>query len=584
MVLSLGVGFLFAASAQAQLVTNGSFAVPSVASAPNGFLVGPNPALNVSGVGWTFPSVTGGDSGITVQEESGGLNAPQAPNGDQVGWIQNRGVIWQPVDLKPGGYLLTLELAQSTLGVSSGSSPPLPLPILIKIGDQEFGPYMPASATSYNEVVVPFQIAAAGTEVLNFMGQGPPLRPNVEDHTTFIGNVSIQPAPPNITQGPHDLDPTTSVTLQGSNFGSVPQKIKIVFPKPSETPFSNGSKSEIDLGSVGADDAAAFTQAIDAPYPTGKVERQTVNITLVSGDTGLVSNAWPATFHDKAVITSGPSAITPGQKFLLKGWDFDSNAECSSRNAGKVTVHFPLKSAVKFRNQGANPSDSDLVIPISGDGCQPDAVKITLPSDTQGVVRQTVDITYESPGGRTSNAWPAEFNPTLITLVAPYYWVNASCSNQSASDNCNNGKFGSCWSGPIPEWGLVGYWPPDLDSMVGDHHGCWGTSSDDGTDTYTLSLPSVGANGKPLTDPKDGWVASGFGNWGVEADNAFAGNGLQTNGCPNQQDCFPATYVQATVVWHIGATGGDIDYVWDIQIRGPVGVPLPLQGTAYPPY
>jgi hypothetical protein len=248
-----------------------------------------------------------------------------------------------------------------------------------------------------------------------------------------------------------------------------------------------------------------------------------------------------------------------------------------------VTVHFPLKSAVKFSNQGANASDSDLVILISGDGCQPDAVKITLPSDTKGVVRQRVDITYESPAGRKSNAWGAEFTPKVETLIAPYYWVQASCSDQSESDNCNNLRFGWCWSGPSPVWGLIGYWPPDLDSMVGDHHGCWGLSSDNGTDTYTLSLPGVGANGKPLTDPKDGWVASGFGGWGVESDNATVGNGLQTNGCPSQPTCFPATFVQAKVDWRIGATGGDIDYTWDIYVQGPAGVPPPLPGEAYPP-
>jgi hypothetical protein len=229
-----------------------------------------------------------------------------------LGWIQNRGSIWQPVDLKPGGYLLKFKMAQRAYGFSEGMPNPLPLRVLVKIGDQEFGPYAPTSTTTYNEVVVPFQIAAAGAEVLNFLGQGPPLRPNIDDSTAFIDSVSIQSAPPNIRQGPSDLDPTTNVALQGSNFGARPQKIKIVFPNPSETPFSNGSKSEINLDSVGADDVTAFTQAIDAQHPNGKVEEQTVDITLVSGDTGLASNVWHAKFYDKAVITSGPSAITPG--------------------------------------------------------------------------------------------------------------------------------------------------------------------------------------------------------------------------------------------------------------------------------
>jgi hypothetical protein len=243
---------------------------------------------------------------------------------------------------------------------------------------------------------------------------------------------------------------------------------------------------------------------------------------------------------------------------------------------GKVTVHFPLKTG----------SSSDVVITIPSSGCQEGAIKLTLPADVKGFVRQTVDITYESHGGRKSNAWSAEFNPRLVELTAPYYWVASQCSEESASDNCNNQRFGWCWnpSDGGDAWGELGYWPPQLDSMIGDHHGCWGFSSDDGTDVYTLTLATVGANGKPLTNPLDGWMASGFGGWSVLTDNAFAGNGLTTNGCPNQPQCFPATYVQAKVTWHIGASGGAIDYLWDIHIKGPAGVPLPLPGAAYAPY
>jgi hypothetical protein len=593
-VLSLGVGVVLAGGARAQIVTNGNFEVPSVASAPNGYLYGSAPALNVSGVGWTFPSVAGGYSGVTIEGNAGVFDAPSTSDSSQVGLIVNLGQIWQPVKLAPGAYTLSFKLAQRAGGLSQGKTPPIPLPILVFIGQQQFGPFSPTSSTSYDQVRRDFEIPTGGSDVfgLSFVGTGDPYQDNVDVHTTFIDAVSITPIPPKkppapvITRGPSDIYPTTSISLQGSNFGSKQQTIKIVFPNASETTLSNGSMSEINLNSVGADDVVAFTQPIDGQYPTGKVEQQTVDVTLISGDTGLASNVWHAKFHDSAVITSGSSAITPGQEFFLRGWDFDSKAQCSSGPRGKVTVYFPLKSAVTFNSQTANASNSYLDIPItSKEDCQPDYVKITLPPGTQGVVRQTVDISYESPAGRKSNAWKAEFTPKLVTLVAPYYWVVASCAEQSASDNCNNGKFGSCWSGPVVLWGVLGYWPPDVDSMVGDHNGCWGLSSDNGTDTYTLQLPIVGANGKPLTDPKDGWVASGMGGWNVQSDNAIVGNGLSTGGCPDPlQDCFPTTFVQATVSWHIGATGGVVDYTWDIHIQGPVGVPLPFPGAAYPPY
>jgi hypothetical protein len=608
--------------ARAQIVTNGNFEVPSVASAPSGYLVGPAPGLNVSGAGWSFPALAGGYSGVTIVGAAGAFTAPNPSDSNQVGLVVNLGQIWQPIKLPPGGYTLSFKLAQRAAGNSPGLPKPIPLPISVRIGRQNLGTVSPLSTTSYNSVSLPFQIPTGVSDVygLYFVGIGDPFNAGVDDHTTFIDAVSITagPAPPPpppppppsqaspaITSAtPSDIDPTSALFVQGSNLWPPPVQVHVKFPNASEVKFSNGSDSEINLDvAVDHQDVKAVqTARIDEKYPYGKVGAQTVDIFVTADGGKLKSNVLHARFDDKAVITSGPTTITPGQKFILQGWDFDSRDQCSQngQNRGTVTLHFPLKSAVPFMNPGAKPSDTDLVIPIPrdsgaipsdagsipshGDGCWPDAVKVMLPSDTQGVVRQKVDITYESPAGRKSNAWSAEFTPTLVTLVAPYYWVVASCAQESASDNCNNLRFGSCWDGPVPLWGLLGYWPPYLDSIIGDHHGCWGVSSDDGTDVYTLQLAAVGENGKRLIDPKDGWVVSGFGGWGVQSDNATAGNGLLTNGCPDGGYCVPANYVRATIPWHIGATGGDIDYYWDIHIQGPAGVPLPLPGAAYPPF
>ena len=285
--LSIAAGVILAGPARAQIVSNGSFEVPNVASAPNGVIENSNAALSGPGVAWKFPSVSGGDSGITLEQQASGFDAPKAPNGDQVGLIHNLGEISQSIDLKPGGYVLSFKIAQRAGGFSSGTSPSLPLPVLVAIGNQKFGPYTPLSATSYNEIEVPFQISAAGTRTLEILGQGPPLSPNFNDHTTFIDNVSIRFAPPVITHGPSDLDPTSMISLEGSNFGSTRQNIKLVFPTPSDTALSNGSKSEIDLKSIGAHDSTASTERIDAQQPTGKVNKQTVDITLVSNDSGL---------------------------------------------------------------------------------------------------------------------------------------------------------------------------------------------------------------------------------------------------------------------------------------------------------
>ena len=250
--LSIAAAVILAGAAQAQIVSNGSFEVPNVASAPDGFIENSNAALSGPGVAWKFPSVSGGKSGITLEQQASGFDAPKAPNGDQVGFIQNLGEILQSIDLKPGGYVLSFKIAQRAGGTSSGTSPSLPLLVLVAIGNQKFGPYTPLSSTSYNEIEVPFQISAAGTQTLEILGQGPPLSANFNDHTTFIDSVSIRFAPPVITHGPSDLNPTSMISLDGSNFGSTRQNIKLVFPTPSETALSNGSKSEIDLKAIGA--------------------------------------------------------------------------------------------------------------------------------------------------------------------------------------------------------------------------------------------------------------------------------------------------------------------------------------------
>ncbi len=177
-----------------------------------------------------------------------------------------------------------------------------------------------------------------------------------------------------------------------------------------------------------------------------------------------------------------------------------------------------------------------------------------MPPDTGSVAAQNVKITYESPGGRKSNAWSAKFVPRLALVVVPWQFVHVSCSNQSAYDNCNNpNRSGYCWSDPpstIP--GIVGYDPPE-DGMIGEHHGCWGISSDNGTDTYSVAV-------------RNGWMITRITNFSGIVNNAsFSDN-------TNPSLAKPTTIINVNVPWHIGATGGDIWYNADIQIEGPAGI------------
>jgi hypothetical protein len=577
-IASMFLVLVYGGGARAAIVTNGDFKVPVVANAqgPNpldGYLTGgTDAALTGSGVGWSFAPPPGGcaqgnghagESGITEQQVASGFAAPAAPVGTQTGWIINLGKIEQQITLTPGNYKLSFEIARRTAGISGGAQTPTPLPIEVRIGAQTFGPFTPASAASFNKVEVPFTILGAAPTSLRFSGTGLAFCPNVENNTTFIAEVSISPEPgPVITSGPTELGPVTPILLEGVHFGSPPGKIKVSFPTPSETPFSDGSKSELHLDTTGVDTEAASPGLI-ASSLQGSPREQTVDITIDSPDGKLTSNVWHAKFHNDAVITSiSPDAITPG-RFLLKGWDFDSKEECGSDKTGTVTVFFPTRSPWNLNFSISTP----VVIPKVG--CTPDTIKIELSKDTAGFVRQTVQISYQSPGGRNSNAMSAQFNPRLQTQVLP--WQNVivvSCSNQSANDQCNptdpnapDADLG-CFESIDAEGSSSGPAPPDTPpiSFQGWHHGCWGISSDTGRDEYmpgSALLNDWFYTGVTVPSP---WVENG--------SVSYTTTPAVIN--PKGADIVLWVYIN----WHIGATGGQVYYDGNIMITGPVGVPF----------
>ena len=556
--LAIAIAFLLivhADSVHAQAVGNGDFKVPNVSGDPGGFVQDGDPALSGHGVLWNFPTSPGGDSGITVGGSAGYTKAPNAPDGDQMAWIENLGVIWQTVTLTPGNYELSFKLAKGSFGCSLGNCVGIPaaLPIRVSIGTQTFPPYTPASTTSFDTVTTPpFKVVGTEAQKLQFIGTGPAYSANQEDHFAFIDAVSIKPVLPKIISGPSDIDPTSIIVLEGEHFGLVPGQIKVGFQSQSPVPFSNanGSKTEFHLDTIlGADTLSQSAFPIDIAHPQGAADSQTVDITLtVPGE--QTSNVWHANFHNKAVITSvSPDSITPGRLFTLKGWDFDSRDECMSEKTGTVTVRFSDKAF----------PHSDLVLSIPKSGCLSDAINMMLPANTAGVVAQAVTITYKSPGGRKSNPWPVQFVPKLETKILPWQDVIATCGNESTLDICNNPNIhsvGPCLMSLVP-WGQSGYSPPDEDSMIAEHWGCFGISSNDGTDTYASDI----AFGR-------GWTITG-----VDA-GAIANNASFSYTVTPPLSTAPVNLVFVDVNWHIGATGGEIFYNGDIYITGPAGVPF----------
>ena len=140
------------------------------------------------------------------------------------------------------------------------------------------------------------------------------------------------------------------------------------------------------------------------------------------------------------------------------------------------------------------------------------------------------------------------------------YVIVTACSNNSAYDNCNNpNSTGWCWSNlstTIP--GILGFWPPDVDSLVGQHYGCWGSSSDNGTDSYVAYVRNDWRFLIPI--------------FNSSLDNATVSYNLTP---PTWSQHPPVTDISVSVPWHIGASGGSIVYNVDLVIQGPIGVPFP---------
>ena len=584
------LGLIIVDRAQAQQVVNPSFELPAASAAPNYII---NPPTSAA-VGWEFTQGTStafDNSG--VQRNGSAFDGPATTDGQQTAFLDNHASISQSITFPATGeYQLTFKIAWGTDGASQDK-------IYVSLDGNALTSAEPASSSSFKTITIGFY-ASSGPHKLAFTGAGPG-GPSLKSYA-LIDDVSIKPGPTiAFADSDHNLHPTSKIKLTGSDLGSHKGQFHIHFPQKSAVKFwrngvhdPNGNDSDLYLNVDGAwkDHGSITSEKIRDASPIGKVDTQTVDITVITAD-GQTSNTLHATFHDDAVITSGPKKVTPNQSFVLKGWDFDSVTECQSHDRGTVTVHFPTKSVVKFQNQGSNASDDNLVIPVSSDGCLPDAVMVKVPKDTAGVVEQPVDVTYESPGGRKSNAWKPDFVPRIEMKVLPWQFVAAHCSNQGYEDYCNTPDgFAMCWNS-INTQGVVGFWPPHVDSAIGYTAGCWGADSDNGTDEYDAWFVGYGANGKSVEKPTEGWMITGTsiqnpGVWINNADwldNASAAFSYNTffmvgpippaPGCVQVGMCFPARGIHFFVNWHIGATGGWIQYNADIYISGPVGTPHP---------
>ncbi len=142
--------------------------------AGSGFVVNP------TGSAWTFSS----GSGVTGNNSPFTSGNPNAPQGQQVAFVQNTGTITQSVaNLAAGNYQISFQAAQR--GNYGGFQT-----LQVLVDGSAVGTITP-SGTSYATYTTSIFAVAAGTHTISFVG----LTPTTGDSTAFIDNVNLAFAP-----------------------------------------------------------------------------------------------------------------------------------------------------------------------------------------------------------------------------------------------------------------------------------------------------------------------------------------------------------------------------------------------------
>jgi YD repeat-containing protein len=185
------------ATGAAEGVIGGGFETPAVG--PGG-IASPGPG---SGSPWAFtPSagVSGNGSGFT----SGN---PDAPEGDQVTFLQNAGSVTQSATLAAGTYTLTFRAAQRGNYNPGGDQT-----IRVLVNGVSVGDFTPAGAGYQTFTTAAFTVAGGGTTSISFQGLGS------GDSTALLDDVrAVAAAPPALADGGFEAP-----GVGAGNFQSVP--------------------------------------------------------------------------------------------------------------------------------------------------------------------------------------------------------------------------------------------------------------------------------------------------------------------------------------------------------------------------
>jgi hypothetical protein len=348
---------------------------------------------------------------------------------------------------------------------------------------------------------------------------------------------------PEIASCPKVIYAVGGFNLFGQNFGTAPGAIHIRFLE-SEVQLPNGvTTNELTLTAQSNGWSSGLIQSNEIAhiYPMGAADSQKVSITVSIQNSKITSNPCQAYFKSVPTILGGSSGITPNQLFMLTGWNFG--------HAGTLNVHF------------ATPShNTNVPIPTPpSSSWKRYAIMLKLPS-VSGFVGQMADIRLVRLDGKGSNVWKATFTPTIgLTNVPGWDVASVACSNAGVDNFCSPGGYTEYFCITDPLISAAGSSPS---SMVGQHTGCWGIGSTNGTDTYSVTV-------------KSGWLLAY-----VDFTPATQYDPCcQDNGSVYPNDIYPVAMTNVPnpytfdVPWHIGSSGGWVSYEGNFVVQGPKGVP-----------
>ncbi len=356
--------------------------------------------------------------------------------------------------------------------------------------------------------------------------------------TAFIQNLGAISQSVNLNAGSYTLSLETARRAYSSPAGSNLQPIKVTIDgqqigdlvSPADTSFSSVS---IPFSIAGN---GAHTLRFAGTVFNAGDDRTTFIDT--------VTIAAAATAGPK--ITSGSTNLYPNGFLYVLGSDFGPPA-------GKITIHFPKKSAKAFPGG----SYTDLDVPIGSPANQwwySGLAGGTVLQGVTGVVEQTVDIVLTTKDGKKSNAWKAKFHPRTELVALPQSHVKVvSCSDDGVANSCNHK--GDESSGCFDGFATEGIPPAPTDSFGGHHHGCFGFTGDSGVDVFSASL-------------KNGWKFDSVTGY----QSSTWDNGTATAPLFFPMPLVDSTSTQFQILWGIGALGGSIAYEGTLMIRGPKDV------------